>query len=231
MGIRKIAVRSCRRFLTGQGYAVSGRPGSISDGYVLAAQDQTYEQYVAKQTEGNHRKIDKVWADEATIGSICDYLLKTGDPLRSGLCHGSRNAAEVRWFNDRLGVPVIGTDISDTAPRFGLTQWDFHKENPDWVGKFDFVYTNSHDHARDPQKAFDTWVGQLSPTGRLFIEHTDGHGLNGVSELDPFGVPPREMPYVTLRFGRGRYAVTDMIVPSHKKNGKLPIWVFVVRAL
>ena len=224
----------CRNYLRRRGYMVSRFPSDDED-YLLRRYEDgrggfDYDRYVSVQTEGNRRKIENVWADEETIGVICDYLRSTGAPLRRGLCHGSRNGAEVRWFREKLGIEVVGTDISDTAGQFGLVQWDFHKAREDWVGRFDFIYTNSHDHAHDPRLAFSTWVDQLSETGVLLIEHTMAHSPDGVSELDPFGVDPRVLPYVLLNFSEGRYAVTRILKPDHRKRGS-PIWVFVVRRL
>lgn len=186
-----------------------------------------YDAYVRIQTEGNRQKINNVWADEATIEMICSYLHSTRPKVRFGLCHGSRNGAEVRWFRKHSGADVVGTDISDTATDHGLIQWDFHDPREDWQGRFDFIYTNSHDHAYDPTKAFATWTSQLAPGGKLFVEHTTAHSTGGVSKLDPFGVDPRVFPYVLLNFSEGAYYVTRILRPLHRK-AKSPIWVFVI---
>lgn len=223
----KFIEKAARKYLLRRGYSVS-QSGSedIHADYRLMSYS-SYEQYVAIQTEGNKRKIDQVWADEATINVICQYIRENIPGAKKGLCHGSRNGTEVRWFADRLGVEVIGTDISETAPQYGLTQWDFHNENTDWTGQFDFVYTNSHDHAHDPKKAFTTWIGQLAPGGKLFVEHTIGQSPATVKQLDPFGVESKLLPYVVLGFGEGKYAVTTMLKPDHEKGGG-PIRVFVI---
>ncbi len=229
--ILKFIEHACRKYLRRRGYAVPKRKSVDIDGdYVLAQTDEDYGQYVARQTKGNHEKIDQVWADEQTIDVICDYLKAGSVPIKAGLCHGSRNGTEVRWFEERLGIDVVGTDISDTAAAYGLVQWDFHKVKPEWIGKFDFIYTNSHDHAHDPKLAFSTWVDQLSPAGKLFVEHTIWHSAEGVTELDPFGVDPRVLPYVLLNFSEGRFGVTRILRPSHVKR-KSNIWVFVVQRL
>lgn len=220
--------KAARKYLRKRGYSVSqsGGPDSHEDYRLMSY--SSYDEYVAVQTNGNKRKINQVFADEATIDVICDYIRASIPNAKRGLCHGSRNGAEVRWFAERLGVDVVGTDISDTASQFGLTQWDFHNENPEWTGQFDFVYTNSHDHAHDPKKAFTTWVAQLAPGGKLFIEHTGvGHSPASVNKLDPFGIEPKLLPYAVLGFGEGKYAVTAMLRPEHKKQGG-PIWVFVI---
>jgi hypothetical protein len=190
-----------------------------------------YEKYRAIQEEGNKRKIANVWADEKTIGFISAYLKEKQSDLSRGLCHGVRRGNEQRWFSEQLGIEVLGTDISETATQFPNTvQWDFHEVNPEWVGTFDFVYTNSHDHAYDPKKALDAWVGQLRPGGAVFLEHTMGHATDATSELDPFGVDPHVFPFLIAKWGAGRYAVTEILEPEHTKPHGLKIWIFVIRA-
>lgn len=185
----------------------------------------SHDDYVQVQIAGNKRKIDRVFADEITVGLICDYL-RPHNP-RLGLCHGSRNGSEVHWFKQQLGIEVMGTDISDTAADYGLVQWDFHDRNPDWVGRFDFIYTNSHDHAREPEKAFDAWMEQLAPGGFLFLEHTRLHGAVGQSTLDPLAIEPQIVPFFILSVSEGRYSVIDIIRPSFPKVGG-EFYVFVV---
>src|SRR5690606_1779504 len=110
--------------------------------------------------------------DDATLARIAADL-KAHGLGRTGICHGARNGYEVEWFRRALGGEIIGTDISETATQFPHLQvWDFHNENADWAGKFDFVYTNSLDQAMDPQRALASWVKQLTPSGRIYIEHT-----------------------------------------------------------
>lgn len=224
--------RMARNYLRRRGFTIIDGSIAPSNDYTLIKYEDSagnfdYATYAAIQMEGNKRKIDQIWADEATIGFICDYLRATGSPISNGLCHGSRNGAEVRWFAEKLGIDVTGTDISDTATQYGLVQWDFHEPNPLWVGKFDFVYTNSHDHAYDPKKALGSWIEQLSPTGKLFLEHTYNHTAAAVTKLDPFGVDPKLLPYVVLQFADGDYAVTRILYPPHTKRG-MAISIFVL---
>ncbi|MBX3569093.1 MAG: hypothetical protein KF914_13610 [Rhizobiaceae bacterium] len=225
-----------RTYMLRRGYTVtraqsaSGTEDYFLYGYADGSGSFDYERYKAVQTEGNKRKIDNVWTDRETIAFICDFLKGRGQPLRRGLCHGSRNGTEVRWFRELLGIDVTGTDISETAANFPhMVQWDFHERNPDWVGKFDFVYSNSHDHAYDPAKALEAWIGQLAPEGVLLLEHSTSHSEWGASELDPFGISPKLLPYVVLKFAGGRYCVTDLLEPSHVRPKVGRTWIFVLR--
>lgn len=193
-----------------------------------------YQRYREIQIAGNKRKLTKVWAEREVIAAIAGYMQQRLPGLSRGLCHGSRNGAEVGWFREVTGADVIGTDISDTATQFPhLVQWDFHERREDWVGAFDFVYTNSHDHAYDPGKALAAWVEQLRPGGMLIVEHSMGHSLRGASELDPFAVDPQSFPFLVLRFSEGRFAVTRMLeLPyRNKPKGIDQAWVFIIERL
>jgi SAM-dependent methyltransferase len=157
----------------------------------------SYEEYRATQNAGNLRKLDMIFAIERNIAHLAQYVARyakarpgngTGAPLRI-LCHGSRNGAEVRWFKQHAaGAQVLGTDIADTATRFpDMVQWDFHDLKPEWVGAWDVVYSNSWDHAFDPERAFGNWVRCLAPDGLLLLEHSRFHTPAYVTRLDPFG--------------------------------------------
>ncbi len=226
----------CRKYLRQRGYVVSRQPSRAGEGdyfvheYKDAADRFDYERYRSIQIEGNRKKLQNVYTDRETLALICDFIRTKPGKLERGLCHGSRNGTEIRWFRELLGIDVIGTDISDTASQFpDMTQWDFHEVNPEWAGRFDFVYTNSHDHAYDPKKALDAWVGQLAPDGMLILEHTADHAPDRTSELDPFGVSPNLLPYVVLRLAQGAYCVTRMLELRHKRPTIDHTWVFVIQ--
>ncbi len=178
-----------------------------------------YETYKAVQTAGNHRKIDWVFAVEQNIDVACDYLRRKLDRIEFGICHGTRRGLEQKWFAERLGCEVIGTEISDTATQFPNTvQWDFHEPNPTWVGKADFVYSNSFDHSYDPEAALNTWMSSLRPGGVCLLEHSDTHDEGTVTELDPFGADLVMMPFLVAQWARGRYALVDLVSAPHGKG-------------
>jgi len=188
-----------------------------------------YQKYKDVQTLHNKRKITNVWADEQTLRFISDYLRQQIPTVTAGLCHGTRNGFEQKKFSELLGCPVMGTDISDTAITFpNSVQWDFHEVNPEWIGRFSFVYSNSLDQAFDPQKALKTWVGQLADNGLVIVEHTMAHSPSGASEMDPFGAHPLIMPGLLFEWGRRLYRLKDILYPAHTKAGGLKIWLFVV---
>lgn len=129
-----------------------------------------YQEYVKVQTEANVEKINLVHVTENTIRCIAQ---KHG-PAGSIMCHGTRNGAEQKLFGKYYpDATIIGTEISFTAGDFPLTvQWDFHHDRPDWINKFDIVYSNSFDHSIDPRGALTTWSDQLTDLGCLYLEHS-----------------------------------------------------------
>lgn len=157
---------------------------------IRLAKYRDYETYRQTQQAGNEKKLQSVWAREGNIQFIAQYARDHIADVRSVLCHGTRNGAEIRWFKAALGgAPrVLGTDISTTATQFPDTiVWDFHEFKPEWEGAWDLVYSNSWDHAHDPQLAFRHWMRSLSPGGMLFLEHSRRHEPWAISSLDPFG--------------------------------------------
>ncbi len=174
------------------GNLVSERKG---DGAVLVKyetdQGFDYEAYREIQNIGNNLKLDYQWVGRAHLECVAIAIEEfSGLKTRFGLCHGTRRGNEQLWLAEILGgdLQVIGTEIADTATDFPNTvQWDFHKENDDWIGKADFVYSNSWDHSYNPELAFGVWIDSLRPGGVLVLDWTEGHSETGVSEMDPFG--------------------------------------------
>ncbi|WP_299354246.1 hypothetical protein [uncultured Shimia sp.] len=160
------------------------------DGYVLH-QYPDLDTYREVQIAGNKAKLGKQFVRESHIKILSNYINEEMGQVAFGICQGTRRGAEQAWFRTHLtGEPnVIGTEISDTADQFPNTvQWDFHKENPEWKGKADFIYSNSWDHAFDPEAAFKSWVASLKVGGRMFLDHTKGQSPDAANALDPFGI-------------------------------------------
>lgn len=180
-----------------------------------------YDRYRTIQQAGNHKKIESVWATEENIAFLAAYLLRVIDTPSRGICHGTRRGAEQMWFRKHLpGCDVFGTEISDTATQFPHTiQWDFHDVKPEWIGRFDFIYSNSFDHSYDPGKCLDAWMSCLRRGGACIIEHSDKHGAKASNQLDPFGADLVVMPYLIALWGSGRYALREMVSgPPREKH-------------
>lgn len=178
-----------------------------------------YDAYRFEQENGNKRKIDLVWVQEENIALLSKYIKHRLPQVSFGVCHGTRRGNEQSWFRKYLQCEVIGTEIASSATQFPYTvQWDFHDVNPDWVGKADFVYSNSFDHAYDPKKALNSWMGSLKPRGLCIIEHSAAHGPKNVKALDPFGAKLSVMPDLVREWGEGRFAIMDQFHGIVKKG-------------
>ena len=159
------------------------------EGFVLH-QYPDYDTYRDVQVAGNKAKLKMQYVKESHVRILSDYLAEALGEIAFGICHGTRRGAEQAWFRRHLpGSPnVIGTEISDTATDFPDTvQWDFHDANADWSGRADFVYSNSWDHAFDPERAFAAWLDALRPGGLMLLDYTRGQAPDAANALDPFG--------------------------------------------
>jgi len=187
-----------------------------------------YDRYKAAQVEANKRKIDNVWVLEPNIAYLCDYIKSHLGQPKFGLCHGTRRGDEQAWFRKYLGCEVIGTEISDTATQFPNTiQWDFHDVKPEWVNAVDFIYSNAFDHSYDPEACLNAWMSCIRLGGLCILEHTSRHGPRRVTETDPFGAELVVMPYLIATWGKGRYAVRE-ILPGPERSRKLSYLNFIV---
>ena len=188
--------------------------------------------YRTAQSEGNARKIDSVWTDHGTIAAIAEALRQEVPKPVFGLCHGTRRGLEQQWFAEVLGCPVIGTEIADGAAQFANTvQADFHDRVADWIGRADFVYSNSWDHAFDPEAAFEVWLEQLRIGGNLVLEAAVAHGPLGASRLDPFGADPAIVPYLIADWFGDRVVLHRILHRLGGPNGTRPVWAFLFRRL
>lgn len=187
-----------------------------------------YDQYKKIQEKGNKEKINLVWAQEENIQFLSQYLKKNLPTIDFGICHGTRRGLEQVWFRKYLHTEVIGTEISDTANQFPYTiQWDFHKAKPEWLGKVDFIYSNSFDHSYNPRNCLKTWISCLKPGGICIIEHSSGDSELSSNELDSFGARIEIMPYLIAIWGEGDYFLRR-IIDAPKVKEKLSFIKFLI---
>lgn len=190
---------------------------------------RNHAEYVREQVRGNARKIGRTWANERSMIDLAGHIKRLVGQPRFGVCHGTRNGAEQRWLAEVLpGCTVVGTEISPSAAGFPNTvQWDFHEPYEAWLGRADFVYSNSLDHARDPERALRTWMATLRPGGVCVIEHSADHGPAHVTATDPFGVEPALLPRLIDHWGNGQFLVKE-VLPAPMAKGKDSVFVVVV---
>ena len=224
-----------RHLLARRGFALTRVPQGYAPDkayvlhrYLRADGSFDYDAYKRIQTDGNKQKIDQVWARQENIEFLASQLRQRIGQPAFGLCHGTRRGLEQRWFADTLGCEFLGTEISDSANDFPNTvKWDFHDTKPEWIDAVDIVYSNSFDHSYDPEKCLNAWMSCVRPGGLCVIDHSAAHGRFGVSDLDPFGAELDLMPYLICRWGKGRYAVREILdVP--KRSPKLSYHAFLL---
>lgn len=136
---------------------------------VKMRQFDTYDSYVRMQQITDRKKSPKTSVIRQDIADIAAALMADGVQIGRIMCHGSRNGEEVDWFAEEFDAFAWGTDlIKRVHPK--VIPWDFHDQLRRWIGAFDLVYSNSLDHAHDPELALKTWAEQLAENGRLCIQ-------------------------------------------------------------
>jgi len=179
-----------------------------------------YEKYRNIQIAVNKKKIKSVWVYKENVIFLSDYIKTLIPSPQFGICHGSRNGKEQKWFRECLQCEVIGTEISDTAKDFPHTiQWDFHDIKPEWIDNVDFIYTNSFDHTYDPEKCLNAWMSCLRGNGICIIEHSSIHGPDFTSKQDPFGADLSIMPYLITIWADGKYGVRQILTAPKQRRG------------
>jgi hypothetical protein len=182
---------------------------------------KSYAAYKKAQVKANKDKLALSWVRPDVVNLICECILAANPAPTFGLCHGTRRGEEQRMFSDRLKCPVLGTEIADTAARFSNTiEWDFHRVKPEWEGACDFVYSNSLDHAKNPERALDAWISCLKPTtGVLAIEWVEllGRGrIKRATSMDPFSATADEVASMMLRAGCGTVSQKLLQIPDRR---------------
>ena len=198
--------------------------GSDQDLYSLHNFENSSD-YAKNQKVKTSKKIaegyDKSWCSEETISLITSYMVgKFGEQEFKGICHGTRVGKEVEWFNNHLptGSYVFGTDIEPSATKFSNTiEHDFHEVKDEWLNSFDFIYSNSQDHAKNPKKAIGNWLASINEKGFLFLEINRSHGKKFQDDADCWGVETEILPFLLLQWFGGDFAVIDMI-PVKESN-------------
>lgn len=171
-----------------------------------------YDLYRKIQTLGNKGKIDRVFAQEENIRYLVGKLEALNPNIAFVLCHGTRNAAEQKYFQKYLSKPavILGTEISDNAHEYPMTiEWDFHETKPEWIGKTDVIYSNSWDHSYDPEKLFRAWLSCLSPGGVMALEWSRQHD-SSPKLLDPLSISIDNLVKLLRRIDEnGRYRIFE----------------------
>ena len=230
-------LKSTSKILKEKGYEVVPRKKLVD--YYLHKYN-SYEEYKEAQIKLNKKKIDLVWADENTLKKVSNIVtnsIEKQDKSQKeilGICHGTRNGFEQNFLNKIMpNSNIIGTDISETALKFeNSVHWDFHDEKEEWLGKFDFVYSNSLDQSWRPKHALSTWLNQVKKDGVVILEHSIYHSPEHAGEGDPFGVRPTVMPYVLTEWFGHKISISHYLQEkSNVFSSNIKVWLFVMKKL
>jgi hypothetical protein len=122
------------------------------------------DSYIQAQILKSKKKLFVIASSDEELSTVARYIRTNIPAARFGICHGVRNGYEVEQLRRLLGIDIIGTNIAPTASEFpDVIQWDFHEAREEWIGKVDFIYSNSWDHSYDPERLFKNWMDCLSP--------------------------------------------------------------------
>ena len=230
-------LKSTSKILKEKGYEVVLRK-KLADYYLHKY--NSYEEYKEAQIKLNKKKIDLVWADENTLKKVSNIVTNSMEKQDKsqkeilGICHGTRNGFEQNFLNKIMpNSNIIGTDISETALKYeNSVHWDFHDEKEEWLGKFDFVYSNSLDQSWKPKHALSTWLNQVKKDGVVILEHSIYHSPEHAGEGDPFGVRPVVMPYVLTEWFGHKISISHYLQEkSNVLSSNIKVWLFVMKKL
>ena len=169
---------------------------------------KNYEEYKKAQIWKNTGKLKLVWIKGKELRAIVNHINKYIPKAKFGICHGVRNAWEVKQFRKHLNIDVIGTEISHTANQFDNTiQWDFHDIKDEWVDNVDFIYSNSFDHSYDPEMCLDQWMKCIKKDGICYIHwHSE---IYKIDVADCFAATKKEI----RRIFNKNYKIIDEFAP------------------
>jgi hypothetical protein len=128
-----------------------------------------------------------------------------GLPVGPIVCLGTRNGREVDLFRcifyglpfppwwwgrnrfDRLGLrDVVGVEINPGGARRDIWTGSFDDMPAAWAARFGLLFSNSFDHAYDPEATAAAWCRLLRPGGLLILAYTVGASA-APTATDPVG--------------------------------------------
>ena len=154
---------------------------------------KNYKEYKKAQIAKNTKKIKHVWVKIHELQLISKKIKKFIPNASFGICHGVRNAWEVKQLRNLLGIKVLGTDIAPSAKKFPHTiEWDFHNIKDKWINKVDFIYSNSFDHSYDPERCLDSWMKCIKKKDGICFIHWMSTNSEKIDAADCFAAPANE---------------------------------------
>jgi hypothetical protein len=172
-----------------------------------------------------------MWTNQNNIQDICNLIKGyRSSALISGFCMGSRSGEEQALFHKYLGgggSKVFGVELESDAKSLPNTiVADFHYPLKNLFGKFDFVYSNSHDQSFNPKLALESWIKCLKVDGLLVLEHSRSNGKSRVNRQDPFGVETEILPFVIMGWFSANLRLEGIYEPSQPYDNAHKYFVF-----
>ena len=141
-----------------------------------------YKEYLAIQKKFNSLKNTNIFESEETLLKLSKFINKHFIDLNTninGVCHGVRTGFENTFLEENIkNSSILGTDLRfdiDISNNDKMIIHDFNLPKSEWNNKFNFVYTNSLDHAYDPKKTISIWLSSLKKNGIIIICFTHAH--------------------------------------------------------
>lgn len=199
------------------------------------------EEYQKAQVKRHNQKIHTVWVLQEELSTVATLIVKHLVPSHKtahtiglkGLCHGVRTGYEVEQLVHFLGLDegsIIGTDVGEKANRGKNYVYchDFHHEREEWKGAFNFVYSNSLDHAHNPVGALSAWKEQLKEGGLLMLHWSPGHSGQS-SPADCFVATANEYWQLIDQIGLERLEDVETVL-RHNNSKKRRLLVAKIRS-
>jgi len=79
---------------------------------------------------------------------------------------------------------VMGVEINPDAKREDVWIGSFDELPDEWNGQFNIIYSNSIDHAQDPERTIAEWKRVSAPVSYVILGFTEN---KPISDHDPFG--------------------------------------------
>jgi len=211
---------------------------TLNNYYTLFESYENYEQYLEVQRIKTRRRLKVfkeesasiMWTNENNIKEISNLIkIYRKTAIISGLCMGSRSGEEQTLFHEFLGKKskVFGVELQSDAKSLPNTIIaDFHYLPKKLFGKFDFVYSNSHDQSFNPKLALEAWIKCLKIDGLLILEHSRSHGKSRANRQDPFGVETEILPFLIMVWFSANLRLEGIYEPSKPFDNAHKYFVF-----
>jgi len=171
-------------------------------GKVLGAHP-TYISYREAQEAKTGKELEALFLPEVVANVVVRFVAehlapRPGQCALRGLCHGAKIGGEVRMLRRGFeaqcrgcNISLLGTDISKEAAgksNGDVVFHDYQLPREEWLGEFDFIYSNTLDHSLYPLAALTAWRHSLRAHESLMaLHHSNLHQSLHIDAVDVYG--------------------------------------------